>query len=306
MLDILPLSLEDYLILPVPKLERLFGSWLKSNSSIMISGKEGIGKSLFINTLVLSISHGNSCFGWESGGAIPVGLMDGETDDARLQERLLKLRSGLGVQSGTLRVLTRWMYLNKNKEFPCLSMNKHQEMILKHFEGTKVLVVDNINCCFNINDENNTSEWLRVQEFVYKARSKGMSVILIHHTPKSNPKSPAGSSRNIRFIDYSMLLTRLENANANEVSFKFEILKTRDFDVDLVPFTAKLTQHGENSLVWEVDSENRKMTDKLMELKDSGLTYREIAEQTGVSKSTAQRIYESSKSDLSHVPTTRN
>lgn len=299
MKPITPYSLYDFLDKPIPPRNLLFGNWCKERTAILVSGQAGAGKSFFVETLALSISSNKSIFNWNPRGTIKVGLFDGENDDEELQTRLSKLAHGLVIEGSELQILTRSSLEFSLGRSLSLSDSNDQELIINAFKECQIIIVDNLNCCFDLTDENSTKDWNPVQQFIFKVRKYGKSIILVHHTPKSNPNSPAGNSKNVRVFDYSFLLTRLNGASNIGAEFYFTIHKARGNPKDLAPFKASLRE-VDNDLYWDCDSSpiltpKDETIQKAIELSNSGKSTRDISEVLGISKSKVSRIINDAK-----------
>jgi hypothetical protein len=290
-------DLLTFLTRPTPTRRAICGDWLKERMSVLISGQSGAGKSFFVQSLALAIAGGKSIFGWEPHPNINVGILDGENDDEELQERITAICFGLGVSAETIKILSRSVIEEQLGRTISLSDPSDQRLVLDTFKTCHLIIVDNVNCCFDVTDENSTKDWISVQSFVMAARKDGKSLILVHHTPKSNPNSPAGSSKNVRPFDYSLLLSRREGANAIGVSFDLQIHKSRRSPGDLKPIHARLLA-DEDALRW-ITSENevegrekdqkRPLIAQIKELRAANCSYQQIEMATGVKRSTAQR-----------------
>jgi hypothetical protein len=290
------LSLSDFLDRLTPERKPLYGEWLLERMTVLVSGQSGAGKSFFVQSLALAIAGQKRLFEWAPRGEVTVGLFDGENDEEEIKERMRALQTGLEVGHERVRILSRSTVEEQLGRSVSLSDSLDRAAVLDAFEGCNLLIVDNVNCCFDVTDENSTKDWGPVQDLVMEARSAGMALMLVHHTPKSNPSSPAGSSKNVRAFDYSLLLARTDAARAMGASFSLTVHKSRRRPKDLKAFNAELIE-VDGGLKWnvsdppepvaEVDQNARRQS--VFKLKAEGKTYPEIEKLTGVSHSTAQR-----------------
>lgn len=296
------LQLSDFLERETPPRKALYGDWLKERMAVLVSGQSGGGKSFFVQSLALAIAGQISLFGWVPRGEVTVGIFDGENDEEEIKERMKALQRGLGVSIDRVRILSRLTVAEQLGRAVTLSSSLDRTAVLKAFDGCNLLIVDNVNCCFDVTDENSTKDWVPVQELVMETRSAGMALILVHHTPKSNPLSPAGSSKNVRAFDYSLLLAGTDTTRAVGVRYTLSIQKSRRAPEDLRELKAELIKVAEG-LKWNVSdppeavAENTQSVKKqeVLRLKAEGKTYPEIQKLTGTSIGTAHRwVHEAS------------
>ena len=290
------LSLSDFLDRLTPERKPLFGDWLSERMTVLVSGQSGSGKSFFVQSMALAIAGQVSVFGWAPRGEVTVGIFDGENDEEEIKERMRALQSSLNVGIERVRILSRGTIEEQLGRAVSLSDSLDRAAVLDAFEGCNLLIVDNVNCCFDVTDENSTKDWVPVQELVMEARGAGMALILVHHTPKSNPSSPAGSSKNVRAFDYSLLLARTETARAVGASFNLSIHKSRRAPKDLKPLSAELISCA-GELKWsisqapeaipQIDEVARRQ--QVLKMRAENKSIRDIEEQTGISRSTVHR-----------------
>lgn len=298
------MTLADFLGRAVHEQEPLIGDWCRSRTTTLVSGEPGAGKSFFVQTLALAAVSGREAFRWKPAGRIKVGLFDYENDDAILQERLNKLIVGFGINESIgdhLQIATRSLCEERLKVSGLMSLSekKDRDFLLQEFTDCQLLIVDNVNACFDMPDENSTKGWAPVQEFIFEVRKQNMALILVHHTPKSNPGAPAGSSKNERAFDYSLVLSKpLGVINGDGAAFDLRIRKRRGNPRDLSEFSAVLREQDEQ-LVWKVgesslnqaERSNQQQRDTVLALKAQGASVRKIEAETGIPKSTVQRLF---------------
>jgi RecA-family ATPase len=291
------IELSHFLERKTPPRRAIFGEWLLERTTVLVSGQSGAGKSFFVNSLGLAIAGQIRLFDWAPRGEFTVGIFDGENDECDIRERMEALQKGLGVGSQRVRILSQSTVEEQLGRSISLSDSLDRQLVLKAFEGCDLLIVDNVNCCFDVTDENSTKDWGPVQDLVMAVRSAGMALILVHHTPKSNPSSPAGSSKNVRAFDLSLLITRTDASKTVGASFVLSIHKSRRAPKDLKAMQAELIE-VEGALKWVVsdppepvveDTQTAKRS-QVLQLRAAGKSLRDIEQQTGVSRSTAQRL----------------
>ena len=226
---------------------------MPKKTSVLIAGESGTGKSYFTATLVWAIASGGSCFGWQASNSMKVGIFDGELRDSKIQERLKIVASCVQKNTADITIVSRDKYTAENLPFPDLTDAKQARSVLDMFSGVDVLVVDNVHCCFSGRDENSSGFWQSVQEFTLLCRERGITLIVVHHCPKSNPNKPAGNSKNERIFEKVIVLSKiLAPARLPGAHFNVHFDKDRDCSDDTEDFSARLVKRADGLYQWEV------------------------------------------------------
>jgi len=160
-------------------------------------------------------------------------------------------------------------------------------------DETKLIVLDNLSTLIRSGKESESDSWLPVQEWVLRLRSKGKSVLLIHHAGKGGQQR--GTSRREDVLDTVIVLKKPkyytpESGTCFEVHFE----KNRGLDGnETKPFEAQLVScidnEGTNTINWKCKSLEDSTFEKVCRLASDGLSNTEISEELGVHKSTVFR-----------------
>jgi putative DNA primase/helicase len=148
-----------------------------------------------------------------------------------------------------------------------------------------VIIVDNLSTICRSLRENEADSWGPVQGWCLRQRAAGRSVVLVHHGGKSGGQR--GTSRKEDVLDTVIALRRPPDYDAEQgARFEVHYTKARGFlGHDAKAFEAWL-QDGQ----WRVAPIKSGDDDAtLMALHDQGLSVRDIAERTGLSKSVVGR-----------------
>ena len=132
---------------------------------------------------------------------------------------------------------------------------------------------------------NEADSWTPVQNWALTLRRKGKSAFFIHHGGKSGQQR--GSSRKEDVLDTVISLRRPPDYSADQgARFEIHFEKSRGFyGDDSKPFEAWLI-----SGLWKIgEIKTGDEIETLRALRAGGMTIRDIADRTGLSKSTVAR-----------------
>src|ERR1700737_1243845 len=141
--------------------------------------------------------------------------------------------------------------------------------------------------------ENDPDSWMPVQSWVLSLRRARKSALLIHHGGKSGAQR--GTSRKEDVLDTVISLRRPPDYSAEQgARFEVHFEKSRGFHgTDAEPFETRLI--GDQGTITPYKSEDA--DDTLRALRKQGMSIREIADRTGLSKSSVQRRLEGREDD---------
>lgn len=292
-------NLDEYLTMNIETPEYLVGGWFPLGAPLMICGAPKSGKSFFAYHLGYSISQSFQIFHWSCPKSRKVLYFDGEMRPPTIQQRLMRQAEALPYEyPESFTIYSRESFTMNNILPPDLSEEKGREMILSLSKGADVVILDNVNTWFRGGNENDPRFWQPVEEFTFALRDMGVTSIIVHHTPKSSPKSPAGSSKAERIPETILVLERVSENASDGAHFNIRFHNMRDFSNDCYNFSAKLTENLYGKQCWEtgsyIDLEQHINKGKysgedwheVFKLKTAGKSYREIAEITGIPSST--------------------
>ncbi len=142
----------------------------------------GLGKSMFMGSLIRTLVKGDEFLGIKSDGGHKVLLVDGELPERLLQRRLNNL-VGPGT-AGLFRV--RSLAQVKKHHMPALALPAVQEEFVANLKAwqPEVIIFDTRTAVFK-HDTNDQGQLLAVNEFLISLRADGYAVILTHHAGKN-------------------------------------------------------------------------------------------------------------------------
>ena len=279
----------------------LFGSWLESLMPVLIAGEPGCGKSWFVYWLAAAMANGTRAFGWDADTQSRVAIVDAEMRLSTIQRRLRIITDAVGDTGDRLTILARHRVRNQGENLLCLQERADQKRLLDCVAGCEVLILDNVNSLFPAGNENDPQFWAPMETFIWSCQDRGITPIFVHHTPKTNNRSPAGSSRNRRIFEVIIVLEKADRARAG-ACFSLSFDKLRELPDAATSRTLALVkdQLEPDFWRWEVSEqphaptgveERRKTKDqkrqKALDLRKDGLSFEKIAQTLEVSTSTA-------------------
>ena len=176
---------------------------------------------------------------------------------------------------------------------PDLANSAAQQFYSDVIAEAELVVVDNVSTLCRGMKENDGDSWMPVQSWELALRRAGKSVLLIHHAGKLGAQR--GTSRKEHVLDTVIGLRRPPDYLAEQgARFEIHFEKSRGFHgPDAEPFeTHLLGDHWTINAVKTGDD-----LDTLRALRKQGMSVRDIAERTGLSKSTVQRKLELGNND---------
>jgi len=148
-----------------------------------------------------------------------------------------------------------------------------------------LVIVDNLSTICRGLKENDADSYVPVQHWVLSLRRQNKSVLLIHHDGKGGQQR--GTSRKEDVLDSVIGLRRpFDYAASQGARFEVHFEKNRGFHGEEAgPFEAWL--QGDHWAINPIKSGDD--AESLRKMKDGGLSIRQIAERTGMSKSSVER-----------------
>jgi putative DNA primase/helicase len=156
-------------------------------------------------------------------------------------------------------------------------------------DNVDLLVLDNLSSLTAVIRDNDAESWGPIQEWLLKLRRRGISVLIVHHAGKDGQQR--GTSRREDVLDTSISLRNPADYSPVEgARFEVHLEKARGVHGEAArPFEARLDVRDGRAM-WatrELEDANRARVQALLE---DGLSVRDIADESGISKSTVQRI----------------
>ena len=286
------LTLEELLLKEIPKRNNLLTPWLPSQGLCMLYSTRGLGKTWMALGIAHAVASNDSFLSWETGSAEGVLYIDGEMPMAVMQERLAQI-----VGSTSKEIIAPFSIITPDAQeygIPDLSTIDGQERIEKLItDETKLIVMDNISTLIRTGKENEGESWLPVQEWGLRLRSRGKTVLFIHHSGKGGQQR--GSSRREDVLDTVIALKKPADYKQQDgACFEVHFEKNRGlYGDDVKPFEVRLASNtsvdGKNKFAWTWKSLEASTFEKVCRLINEGMTQSEIVEELKINKSTVSR-----------------
>jgi putative DNA primase/helicase len=258
----------------------------------MVYALRGMGKTLFALGIGFAAATGTKFLKWPAPKSRRVLLIDGEIPAAALQERLARLIESAPETQLTpqnLKILAA--DLIEPGGIGNLASEDVQDELEPWLEEVDLVILDNLSSLTTVDRDNDAESWGPIQAWLLELRRRGKAVLIVHHAGKGGQQR--GTSRREDVLDTSIALRRPADYSATEgARFEVHLEKTRGFCGEAAkPFEAKLeTCNGvARWSIRELEDANRARVAALLD-ENPKMSVREIAEETGIPKSTVHRI----------------
>jgi AAA domain/Homeodomain-like domain len=301
------LPVEELLAREIKPREMLLDPILPEQGLAMLYAYRGVGKTYIALGIAAAVASGGSFLRWMAPRPRRVLYVDGELPAKTLQERSAMILAGLeNVEPapGSLQFITPDI---QQRPIPDLATPEGQRLIEPHLEGIALLVLDNLSALCRYGKENEGEGWLPVQEWALALRRRGISVLFVHHAGKNFAQR--GTSRREDLLDMVFTLKRPANYNPSEgLRCEVHFEKTRGMLGDAAKaFEVQMEAGADGRAIWTLKELEDAKAQHAVALYAEGMSVRDVAEELGISKSTAHRIRKKwmgdSFGEVSHRPT---
>ncbi len=288
--SIVALTALDFLNHQFPKHEYILDPILPCQGLALLYAPRGLGKTHLALTIACAVALGSPVLRWATNKPRNVLFVDGEMPGWMLQNRLRCILNGLAkTPLDTLQIVTPDCQPNF---IPNLATPEGQAILEPMLTGVELLILDNLSTLCRVGKENESESWLPIQTWLLTLRRRGIAVILVHHANKSGGQRGTSSREDV--MD-TVIALRPNKDRAPEDGARFEVHleKARGIAGNAIePFEAALVA-TDDAFHWTMRSLDRGELEKIAQFHAEGMSVREIAKSTGISKSKVQRLIES-------------
>ena len=289
------LPLDEFLKLDVKPRAQLLAPVLPEKGLAMLYAPRGMGKTLLALGMSYAVATGGTVLRWQAPAPRRVLYIDGEMPLATIQERLSSIIEGSPKQPAPedFQILAADYFRDG---IPNLATPAGQAALEPLLGGVALVVIDNISTLATIGHDNDAESWTPVQGWLLRLRREGISVLIVHHAGKGGQQR--GTSRREDVLDTSIALRRPSDYNPTEgARFEVHVEKARGaFGDDVKPFEARM-QIVDGGATWSMRDLAEVDLSRVTALADDGLSVRDIADETGIPRSTVQRLKKKAEAD---------
>ena len=273
-------TFESFVALELPPRVPIVDPVICDGYLVQVHAWRGIGKSMFLMQLALSVACGRKFLKWEVPAPVPVLLVDGEMPLADLQARMLQVAYATDEGDETLPGPGSFHMLAAMGEpggIASLATEEGQARFEPYLACAKVLIFDHLSALFaSDQDENDASSWTKIQAWFLKLRAMGKIVVWAHHDNKS--REQRGTSKREDILSVSIHLKEIDD-DTDGTHFKLKFDKHRDLSGPAIaPFEARLTTRaGSMRRQWVISEAEDETLDEIEEMLQQGKTERQIA-----------------------------
>jgi hypothetical protein len=285
-----------------PPREMLLAPFLTSQSLTMIYAMRGMGKTHVALGIGYACASAGEFLGWRAPVPVSTIYLDGEMPGADLQARLSRIvaSSPSVAAPGLLRFVTPDM--QPDGIMPNLYRPEGQQAIEGAIGDARVIIVDNLSCLVRGGKENEGESWQPVAEWALRMRSRGRSVVFIHHAGKGGQQR--GTSKREDLLDTVIALRRPADYVPDQgARFEVHFEKARAlYGQDVSPFEAALETLPNGTQVWATRAATDTQSEQIIELIEMGLAQAEVARELGIGRSTVIRHLKKAQDEGRYVP----
>jgi putative DNA primase/helicase len=285
-----PLTLSELFDREIKAREMMLDPILPEKGLVMVYAYRGFGKTHVALGIAYAVASGGTFLRWKAPKPRRVLLIDGEMPAAALRDRLADIVASAQQEAAldAMRVIAG--DLIEEGGIGNLADPAVQAELDKYLDGVDLLILDNLSSLTAVIRDNDQESWTTIQQWLLRLRRRGISVLLVHHAGKAGEQR--GTSRREDVLDTSISLRRPSDYVASEgARFEVHIEKGRGLTGDAAkPFEAKLTADPGGKPIWTIHEIADVQKARVEALVADGLSVRDIAEETGIPKSTVHRI----------------
>jgi putative DNA primase/helicase len=283
-----PMDIHALIALDIPERQMILDPVVPEKGLAMLYAGRGTGKTFVACGMSHAAAAGCTFLKWRAPKPRKVLHCDGEMAAVDLRERFTQIIDATGNKParGMLNILSADLI---DLGIGNLASPKVQQELDPWLDGIEFLVLDNLSSLTAVIRDNDAESWNPIQEWLLRLRRRGVSVLIVHHAGKGGEQR--GTSRREDVLDTSISLRRPSDYVPTEgARFEIHFEKARGIHGERAkPFEAKLDIYN-GATAWTLREIEDVNLARVKALLDDELSVRDIADETGLSKSTVHRL----------------
>jgi hypothetical protein len=283
-----PLDLDELLALDIPERGMVLDPIIPEKGLALLYAMRGTGKTHVALGIAHAVATRGRFLNWQAPKPRRVLLVDGEMPAADLRDRLKTIVTGSGVAAapGMLQVLAGDL---RDDAIGNLARPQVQSSLERCLHGVELLILDNLASLIAGQRESDADSWATMQQWLLRLRRRGVSVLVVRHAGKNGEQR--GVSNREDLLDTSISLRRPSDYSPAEgARFEVHVAKGRGLrGRPALPFEARL-ETREDRATWTVKGIEDVESARVKVLLADGMSIRDIAEETGIARSTVHRL----------------
>lgn len=281
-------SAAQLITMDLPERRLLLAPWLPAQGLVMVYAPRGVGKTYFALNVAYAVASGGPFLNWQATAPAKVLYLDGEMPANVMRERIscIVANAEKDAEDDALNIITP--DLQGDQFMPDISSIAGQVSLEPHLEGVDLVVVDNISTLCRGGIENEAESWIPVQQWALRLRSRGITVLFVHHAGKGG--NQRGTSKREDVLDTVISLRRPADYSPDQgAAFEVHFDKNRGFmgeDADPLDVSLVNTPTGQT---WTWRKLEISTYEKVVELANEGLKPADIARELDINRSTVSR-----------------
>jgi KaiC/GvpD/RAD55 family RecA-like ATPase len=317
-IPITALSAGDFISRDYPPAEYLLFPLVSKETITQLWASPGIGKTLFSMELACALANGEDFlkYKWhENSKPVPVCYVEAEMSARQLQERLLNITQRYQnegkkfnfdlIKFAILREQLNHSFDPLNTDLGRKRLELQLEQISQQYGQKPVVFLDNVSCLTNFQEKDGEA-WISFMNFLIQLRSKGYTIIFLHHATKEGSTS-SGSNMKERSVDLEIKLSepdkdqKLNLKDETQIVIQFKKWREFNYTEHSKSFLASVARHTSKWSWHELN--NKKTTEKEISFKywyedqkiKNWSEYMKEHEKHSISKATFQRFKQQQK-----------
>jgi AAA domain-containing protein len=258
--------------------------WLTERSLTMVYGPRGVGKTLWMLELAISLTMPKPFLKWPVRQQVRVMYVDGEMTLDALQDRLRQL-AGDYPPPGLHFLPSELVYARAGRDLTLTGAADRLAIdTMLDATDSKVLILDNVSCLFPGLDESKKQDWEPINAWLIRLRHRGITALVGHHAGKNGQQR--GTSGREDALDTVIALTMPPGHQAQDgchLHMRFEKSRgikgatVESLDVRLEDMTA--------GPAWTYAPLDARRKERIQTMLEDGMPAKLIADELGTSAS---------------------